>query len=184
MTDPAPWRAAGQAAVPKPPAVRPKPWARPQPAVTGPQPAESRRAASRSALESVLTGVRLGCRDRHFLSKLVHWDKRNADSVASLLWRARQAGRDEAALTPRQLETVMTALVDAAVYRRTWGACALSCWDCDNFPGGRCADHARDDDRARTYADLAMLLSGNADGQQIPQPTEISGYRRRTPVAS
>jgi hypothetical protein len=151
---------------------------------SGPQPrAEARRATARSALETVLSGVRLGCRDRQFLSKLVHWDKRNAASVASLIWRARLAGGDEAALTPRQHELVMAALRDAAVYR-TSGADAISCWDCDNFPAGRCADHARDADRAHAYAELAVLLSGRARGSGLSQPTEISGYRRRTPVAS
>lgn len=198
MTDPAQGSAAGLAvAIPKPSAIRPRTVAvqqatalRPQSlatpaqgtAVAAPR-ADSRRATARGALDTVLTGVRLGCRDRQFLSRLVHWDKRNAASVAALLWRARLAGRDEAALTPRQLEVVMTALRDAAVYR-TSGADAVGCWDCDNIPGGRCADHVRDPDRARACADLAMLLSGRAGDQGLPQPTEISGYRRRTPVAS
>jgi hypothetical protein len=144
---------------------------------------DSRRATARDALDTVLAGVRLGCRDRQFLSRLVHWDKRSAASVASLLWRARLTGRDEAALTPRQLEIVMTALRDSAVYR-TSGADAVGCWDCDNIPGGRCADHVRDPDRARACADLAILLSARAGDPGLPQPTEISGYRRRTPVAS
>ncbi len=144
--------------------------------------AESRRGAAR-ALEMVLTGVRLGGRDRQFLSRLVHWDKRNAASVASLLWRARLAGRAEAALTPRQLETVLAALGDAAAYRSS-DADATGCWDCENLPGSRCADHARDAERARAYADLAVLLSGRAAQPDLLQPTDISGYRHRTPVAS
>jgi uncharacterized membrane protein len=140
----------------------------------------SGRMAARAAFEASLGGVELTDRDRQFISRLVHWDKRNASSVASLLHRARRAGRDEAAITPRQLETVLAALGDAARYRSS-GVAAAGCWDCDNIPGGRCAEHARDDDRARAYAELAAALSG-PDG--LVEPRYISGYRRRRPVAS
>ena len=160
----------------------------------------SGRGTARETLLSALSGVRLGSRDRQFLSRLVSWDKRNAVSVSSLLWRARQAGREEAALTPRQLETVLSALSDAALYRHT-GAASSGCWDCGNIPGGRCAEHARDNDRARAYAEVAAaltskgFLSGNvADpGRSIPsapaeavlpQPREFGGFWHRTPVAS
>ncbi len=119
----------------------------------------SGRVTARSALHAALTGVRLGARDRQFLTRLVAWDKRNAASVASLIGRARQAGRDEAALTSRQREVVLAALADAAVYRSSGGA-ASSCWDCDNIPGGRCADHVKDNDRARAYTEVAAVLSG------------------------
>jgi len=113
MTDLAQRLAAGQpAAVPKPSCIRPKPLGRQQAALSlrqaeplqqddplpragSLQQADSRRATARDALDAVLTGVRLGGRDRQFLSRLVHWDKRNASSVASLLWRARLAGRAE-----------------------------------------------------------------------------------------
>jgi hypothetical protein len=145
--------------------------------------AGSRRAAARGVLEEALAGVRLGCRDSSFLSRLVHWDKRNAASVASLLGRARQAGRDEAALTPRQLEIVVAALDDAAIYRAA-GLAGSGCWDCENIPGGRCADHARDYDRARAYAELAAVLSGTPAQPELPRPRDIAGYRHRTPVAS
>jgi hypothetical protein len=143
----------------------------------------------RDALDAALHGMRLVGRDRQFLRRLVHWDKRNAAAVASLLWRARQAGRDEAALSPRQLEIVLTALEDAGVYR-TSGAAAAGCWDCRNIPGGRCADHARDADRARACAELAAQLAADVAGPGavatggLQQPTDISGFRRRTPVAS
>lgn len=213
MTDPPQGSAAAgaAAAVPKPSAIRPRPlavqqatairpqvlpasasvlaqdapapgMAREQPALPAPR-ADSRRASARDALDAVLTGVRLSCRDRQFLGRLVHWDKRNAASVAALIWRARLTGRDEATLTPRQLEIVMAALRDAAVYRAS-GADVIGCWDCANIPGGRCADHVRDPDRARAYADLATLLAGRAADPGCQQPTEISGYLRRTPVAS
>jgi hypothetical protein len=143
----------------------------------------SGRVAAREALEAELAGVELGGRDRQFLSKLVHWDKRNAASVLSLLRRARQAGREEASLTPRQLEIVLAALGDAARYRSS-GVAASGCWDCENIPGGRCADHARDNDRARTYAELALALSGGREQDGLPEPRDLSGYRRRRPVAS
>jgi hypothetical protein len=130
-------------------------------------------------LYAALTGVRLGTRDKQFLTRLVAWDKRNAASVASLLTRARQAGRDEAALTPRQLEIVLAALADAAVYRSSGGS-GSGCWGCDNIPGGRCADHLKDNDRARAYAEVAAALS--PDGRS--QPRDGAGYRRRAPVAS
>ena len=68
----------------------------------------------------------------------MHWDKRNAAAVASLLERARQAGRDETGLTPRQREIIIAALDDAAIYRAS-GAAGSGCWDCEMMPGGRCA---------------------------------------------
>jgi hypothetical protein len=145
----------------------------------------SGRAAAREELDSALAGVWLGRRDRQFLAKLVHWDKRNAASVLSLLRRVRQAGRDEAALTPRQLETVLAALGDAARYRSS-GVAASGCWDCENIPAGRCAEHVRDDDRARAYAELAAALSAPPARAQdeLTEPRDIAGYRRRRPVAS
>jgi len=145
----------------------------------------SGRAAARAELESALTGVWLGRRDRQFLAKLVHWDKRNAAGVLSLLRRARQAGRDEATLTPRQLVTVLAALGDAARYRSS-GVAASGCWDCENIPAGRCAEHVKDDDRARAYAELAAALSAppvRAE-DELTEPRDIAGYRRRRPVAS
>jgi hypothetical protein len=149
------------------------------------------RAAVRDALDAALCGIRLGGRDRRFLRRLVHWDKRNAATVASLLSRARQAGRsDVIALSARQLEIVLTALADAGLYR-TSGAATVGCWDCENIPGGRCADHARDADRARACAELATQLAvGRAAGSAavtaggLPPPAGISGFRQRTPVAS
>lgn len=148
----------------------------------------ARRATVRDGLDAALRGVRLSGRDRTFLGRLVHWDKRNAAAVASLLWRARQAGRIEASLSGRQLEVVLTALEDAAVYR-TSGAAAAGCWDCENIPSGRCADHAKDGDRARACAELAAQLAaaqvaGPAAPGDLQRPTDISGFRRRTSVAS
>ena len=172
------------------PALAPQPAAQISIAGTG-----SGRGTARDTLLSALSGVRLGSKDRQFLSRLVSWDKRNATSVASLLWRARQAGREEAALTPRQLEVVLAALNDAALYRGA-GAAAAGCWDCDNIPGGRCAEHARDNERARAYAEVAAALSsecalaggdvlaGPGGQDALPQPRELGGYRHRRPVAS
>jgi hypothetical protein len=170
------------------------------------RPGQPGRAGAREELRAALAGVDLGGRDRQFLGKLVHWDKRNAASVVSLLRRARQAGRDEAALTPRQMETVLAALGDAARYRSAGPGflaagphqlirepaasagsriSAAGCWDCENIPGGRCAEHARDDERARAYAELAAVLSAPGHGDDgLTQPRDIAGYRRRRPVAS
>jgi hypothetical protein len=154
--------------------------------------AGSGRVTARTALYAALTGVRLCARDRQFLTRLVAWDKRNAASVASLLSRARQAGRDETALTPRQLEVVLAALSDAAVYRSSGGA-ASGCWDCENIPGARCAEHLKDNDRARAYAEVAAALSATvaastgrpgASPDGLPQRRDIPGYRHRAPVAS
>jgi hypothetical protein len=36
----------------------------------------------RDALDTALTGIRLGGRDRRFLNRLVNWDKREAAAVA------------------------------------------------------------------------------------------------------
>jgi hypothetical protein len=194
MTDLRNGRGAAQsAAVPTPSCIRPRRQpgeqaafgvaapAMPAIALAGGRPG---RSAAREELLAALAGVTLGSRDRQFLGKLVHWDKRNAASVVSLLRRARLAGREEAALTPRQMETVLAALGDAARYRSA-GLGAVGCWDCENIPGGRCAEHARDDERARAYAELAATLSappGADDG--LTQPRDIAGYRRRRPVAS
>jgi hypothetical protein len=185
---------------PSPPG-RPSPSARPSPPVRPVQPAAC-RATIRDELDVALDGAALSARDRNFLSRLVHWDKRNAAAVVSLLRRARLAGRSEAALSPAQLETVLAALQDAVVHRVA-GVDAVGCWDCENVRGGRCADHARDFERARDYAELAALLSAGAPpltaGEVLPaadprtrdiplkpiqQPTDISGYRRRAPIVS
>jgi hypothetical protein len=145
----------------------------------------SGRVAVREALDAALAGVQLDGRDRQFLRHLVHFDKRNAASVGSLLRRVRQAGRDEAALTPRQLETVLAALGDAARYRSS-GQAATGCWDCENIPSGRCAEHARDNDRARAYTELAAALAALPDPSQdgLRDGRDIVGFRRRRPVAS
>ncbi len=195
MTDLGNGRGATQkAAVPTPSCIRPRRLPGEQAAFGMAAPARptialaaghSGRAAAREELRAALAGVALGSRDRQFLGKLVHWDKRNAASVLSLLRRARQAGRDEAALTPRQMETVLAALGDAARYRSA-GLGAVGCWDCENVPAGRCAEHARDDERARAYAELAAVLAaptGRAD-DGLTQPRDIARYRRRRPVAS
>jgi len=146
-------------------------------------PGRSGRVAAREDLEAALAGVQMSGKDRQFIGRLAHWDKRNAASVVSLLRRARQAGRDEAALTPRQLETVLAALADAARYRSS-GVSASGCWDCEIIPSGRCAEHAKDDDRARAYAELAAALSGRGGQDGLPEPRDIAGYRLRRPVAS
>jgi hypothetical protein len=190
MTDRAQLQVTGQVAViPTPSCIRPRSAADDQapvqvaPGLPAEGDAGSRRSAAREVLEGALRGVRLGGRDRQFLARLVHWDKRNAASVASLLVRVRQAGREEAGLTPRQREVVIAALHDAAIYRAS-GAAGMGCWDCEMIPGGRCAEHARDNDRAGAYAELAAMLSGTAAQPGLPEPRDISGYRRRTPVAS
>ena len=159
------------------------------------------RATVRDELDAALAGAPLSTRDRQFLSKLVHWDKRNAASVASLLRRARRAGRNEAALTPVQLETVLAALEDAVVHRVA-GISTVGCWDCEKVRGGCCAEHSRDFERARDYAELAALLAAGATvpaalagdedelraahrlATPIQRPTDISGYRRRAPIVS
>jgi hypothetical protein len=218
MTDPAQIQVTGQVAViPTPSCIRPQrvvgeqgPAAVAAGLPTG-RDAGSRRSTARDALEGALAGIRLGFRDNQFLARLVHWDKRNAASVASLLVRARQAGRAEGGLTPRQLEVVLAALGDAAIYR-TSGAAGMDCWDCEIVPGGRCAYHAKDDDRARSYAELAAALAGSGLSEAglaggglgggglaggglsgaptaqaelpMPLPRHIAGYRRKTPVAS
>ena len=143
---------------------------------------ESRRANVRDALDAALSGAALSSRDRQFLSRLVKWDKRNAASVVSLLWRARLAGRAEA-LTQRQMEVVLGALSDAAAYRNS-GAESLGCWDCENFPGSRCSEHAKDLDRARACSELASELAAGRASPELPQPSDIAGYRHCATVAS
>ena len=57
---------------------------------------DSGRAAARAMLEAALAGVELTSTDRRFLTRLSQWDKRTAATVASLIMRARETGRDEA----------------------------------------------------------------------------------------
>ena len=148
------------------------------------QTSESRRASVRDALDTSLNGVALCSRDRQFLSRLVKWDKRNAAAVVSLLWRARLAGRAEVALTERQLEIVLAALSAAAAYR-TSGADSLGCWACENVPAGRCAEHAKDMDRASGCAELAAALAaGKVTATGLPMPSDTAGYRQVATVAS
>jgi hypothetical protein len=191
MIDPAQVQVTRQvAAIPTPSCIRPRRVVGEQvPASVTPSLGKARtdaprRSTARELLDAALAGIRLGCRDSQFLSRLVHWDKRNAAAVASLLERARQAGREEGGLTPRQREVVIAALSDAAIYRAS-GAAEARCWDCEIIPGGgRCGDHAKDNDRARAYAELAAVLAGTAPQAELLQPRDIAGYRLRAPVAS
>jgi hypothetical protein len=163
------------------------------------------RSGVREALNVALAGARLSAGDVKFLNRLVHWDKRQAASILSLLRRARLAGRDEAALTSRQRELVLAALADAAVYR-TGGGAASGCWDCEMVPAERCSEHARDNDRARAYRELAAAIGADSQrvgsvgpvlpvgavgavgavgpaGPELARPRMLD-YRRRSSVAS
>jgi hypothetical protein len=96
-------------------------------------------------------------------------------------------------VTQRQLEVVLSALRDAALYRGA-GTASLGCRDCENVPAGRCAEHAKDNDRARGYAEVAAALSAGpvlAAGELpaavedgLAGPREIGGYRYRAPARS
>lgn len=146
------------------------------------------RATARAVLGDVLTGVELTAAERRFLSRLSHWDKRDAMIVASLVARARQVGRQEAragaaALGPDQLEIVLSALMDALAYRMPAPAQA-GCWDCGSGPGRLCAVHARDADRARAFAELAALLSGEVRSAGLSRLDPPREYRRQAAVAS
>jgi hypothetical protein len=145
---------------------------------------ESRAANVVDALDTALNGAVLADRDRQFLGRLIKWDKRNVSSVISLIWRARLAGRAEVALTAPQLDVVLGALSDAAAYRDS-GADSLGCWACENVPGGRCSEHVKDLDRARACSELASVLAaGKISPGELPQPSEIAGYRRFATAAS
>lgn len=148
-------------------------------------------------LDGALAGMGLAGRDRQFLDRLVKWDKRNAASLVSVLWKARLAGRAEAAMKPRELGIVIGALRDSARYRES-GADTMGCRDCEDVPGGRCQEHSKDFDRAQECTDLAAALTairsaalgkgtgGKATapgtGAGLPQPRGDAGYVR--PVAS
>ncbi len=125
---------------------------------------DSGRAAARAELNAALHGVELTATDRRFLARLSHWDKRTATTVASLVTRARQRGRREAAFTERQLDIILAALIDAIEYR-TSGAAPAGCWDCASRASGLCAEHGRDADRARRFAELADVLCGHNAGE-------------------
>ncbi len=137
-------------------------------------------------------GTGLAGRDRQFLDRMVQWDKRNTAALVSLLWKARFAGRAEAAMKPQELDTVIGALRDAARYRES-GADTLGCRDCEDVLGGRCQEHSKDYDRARACTDLAASLTavraalskgtaGKATapgtGAGLPQPRGDAGYAR------
>lgn len=167
--------------------------------------AGSGRANVRAALHAALRGVRLSIRDRQFLGRLVNWDKRNAASVASLLQRVREAGREEA-LSPEQREIVLAALTDAAIYRASGRASAF-CWECEIVPGTKCEEHASDGERALAYTQVARMLAaqqaaslaalcvadsdargkempGSAVNAVLPEPRNLAEYRDRAQVAS
>lgn len=177
--------------------------ARPSPLSIKPRPqatADSGRATARAALGDALNGVELSAVDRRFISRLSQWDKRSANMVASLIARARQAGRCEV-MTPEQVGTVLDALMDAYAYR-TSGAASAGCWDCANRASGLCAEHARDAGRAKAFAELAATLAGTVSATvaatdtattTAPEPPDqavtgapararldgVPGYRRR-----
>jgi hypothetical protein len=135
---------------------------------------DSGRAAVRALLEAALSGIDLTATDRRFLARLSQWDKRNATMVASLVSRARQWGRREASLSPSQLDIVRAALLDALEYR-TSGAASAGCWDCTSRASGLCAEHARDTDRARVFAELAVAFgeSRQADFARASGPVAL-----------
>jgi hypothetical protein len=110
------------------------------------------------ALDAALAGTGLAVRDRQFIDRLMKWDKWNAASLVSLLWKARFAGRAEAAMKPQEVETVIGALKDAARYRES-GADSLGCRDCEDVPAGRCQEHSKDFARARACTDLAASMT-------------------------
>lgn len=169
-------------------------------AAVGAAAAGSGRANVRAAIHAALCGVRLSMRDRQFLGRLVNWDKRNAVSVASLLWRAREAGREEAGLSPEQRGIVLAALTDAAIYRASGRASAF-CWECEMVPGSKCQEHTGDGERALAYTQVARMLAaqaappgaadGDARGKEVPgsavnaaELSSLADYRRRAQVAS
>jgi hypothetical protein len=175
-------------------AVRPASTVSGRPAIPPHPPAappESGRAAARASLEDALAGVELSAADRRFLARLIGWDKRTAASIASLLRRARQSGRHEAALSPKELETVLAALTDAFAFR-TSGSSAAGCWDCADLASGLCAEHEKDAGRAHAFAELATALSSRKppsarkaqDGRApvIPLPTQADCAARRRPL--
>jgi hypothetical protein len=161
------------AANPSPLSIRPRPRA---------AAADSGRATARAVLDDALKGVELTGVDARFLARLSQWDKRNAIAVASLIGRARQAGRCEA-LPPVQMETLLAALMDAFAYR-TSGAASAGCWDCANRASGLCADHAKDADRAHEFAALAALLAGSASPAAMPGFAAVTSFRPQAAVAS
>ncbi len=164
MTDPVRGQAAGAGtAIPSPLSIRPRPQAA----------ADSGRATARAVLGDALNGVELTPVDRRFIARLSQWDKRSATTVASLIARARQAGRCDA-LAVEQLVTVLDALTDAYAYR-TSGAASAGCWDCANRASGLCADHARDAGRAHAFAELAAALAGPVASAAVgPAPAASS----------
>ncbi|MHB1593197.1 MAG: hypothetical protein ACYCO9_12955 [Streptosporangiaceae bacterium] len=143
---------------------------------------ESGRGAARVALDSALGGVDLSPAEQRFVARLCQWDKRNAAAVTSLITKARQTGRAEAEITLRQREIVLAALMDAFTYR-TSGAAADGCWECANRASGLCAEHAKDADRARAFADVATALCRAIAPASIAR-IDSADFRRRTAVAS
>jgi hypothetical protein len=133
------------------------------------------------ALDAALAGTGLAGRDRQYLDRLVKWDKRNAASLVAVLWKARLAGRAEAAMKPRELGIVIGALRDSARCRES-GADTVGCRDCEDVPGGRCQEHSKDCDRAQECTDLAATLTAVRAALGLPQPRGGAGYAR--PVAS
>lgn len=133
---------------------------------------KDQRVSMRDALDAALGGAMLRSREKQFLNRLVKWNKRNAASVVSLLWRARLAGRAEAGLTESELEIVLGALNDAATYRDS-GADSLGCLDCENMLTGRCDEHARDQDRARSCTELASVLTARKVRRELPAPASM-----------
>ncbi|HEX6932917.1 MAG TPA: hypothetical protein VF162_12290 [Streptosporangiaceae bacterium] len=174
MTDLARGQAASTGtANPSPLNIRPRPRA---------AAADSGRATARAVLDGALSGVELTGADRRFLARLSQWDKRNATTLASLIARARQAGRCEA-LPPAQLDTLLAALMDAFAYR-TSGAASAGCWDCASQAGGLCAEHAADACRAHEFAELAAVLAGEASPVTVPAFAPVAGFRHEAAVAS
>jgi hypothetical protein len=64
-------------------------------------------------------------------------------------------------LDEAQLDTVLSALDDAADYR--WLSAQASCEHCRRLDPAQCADHARDEELSDRYSAVAQQLRQEAD---------------------
>jgi hypothetical protein len=114
---------------------------------------ETVTAVNLADLTAALCGIELGAYDQRIIGWLVGWEPSTVAVVCGLIRRARATG-----LEPADARTILTALDEAADYKRDRAA---NCADCEDQSCGTCGYRLRS---ARAYDSAAarLLAAGQA----------------------
>jgi hypothetical protein len=127
---------------------------------------ETVTAVNLADVTAALSGIELGAYDKCIIEWLARWEPSTVAVVCGLIRRARASG-----LEPADVRTILTALDEAADYRRDRAA---NCADCDDQSCGTCEYRLRS---ARGYdsAAVRLLAVGQRDRQAPPDQPAPDG---------